>query len=162
MDQFEKTLDSLTSNGIRLIDEKSITLPNDIKAVYYSDHKEHLIIMSGVVQCKKEKNCILSEELGHYHTTSGDILCGSSALNTMKQEETARRWADDHLLSPMAIADAIRDGCMCEDDLVDHFCVTHEYLHSAINRYICRYGIYFEIDEMTMLCFMPLGLLKLF
>ena len=44
-----------------------------------------------------EKKCTLAEELGHYHTTVGDIIDQSSAANR-KQELRARLWSYNKLI----------------------------------------------------------------
>ena len=160
MNPYEKIEDKIHSQGLDLIHTDQ--LPERLKAITYCDDSLNLIAVSNNIPSIHEKTCILAEELGHYQTSYGNLISDSNYTSILKQEEMARRWADDHLLSPKAIADAIKEGCMSEDELVELFCITHEYLHEAIDRYICRYGIYFEIDETTMLCFCPLGLLTIF
>jgi len=161
MTKYEQIIDDYENHNINLYEQPSENFPNDVSALYYEDKDCRFVVYNCDIDDVAEKNCILAEELGHYRTSSGDLLFNELQINVMKQEETARRWADEYLISPHEIADAINKGCMCVEDLVDHFCISHEYLHQAIDRYICRYGIYFEIDVTTMLCFKPLGLLKL-
>ena len=45
----------------------------------------------------RKRACILSEELGHYHTTVGDIICQSST-SERKQEHRARVWAYEKMV----------------------------------------------------------------
>ncbi len=45
----------------------------------------------------KEKACILAEELGHYHTSVGNIL-DQTNFNNRKQERAGRLWAYDRLI----------------------------------------------------------------
>jgi Zn-dependent peptidase ImmA (M78 family) len=159
VNKLENIEDQVHSLGLDLIHTNE--LPNRIKAITYCDDESNLIFINQNIESACEKACILAEELGHYCTSSGELLSGICPLNVVKQEEIARRWADDFLLSPMAIATAIRKGCMCEDDLVEHFGVTHEYLNDAIKRHYCRHGEYFKVDQVTVLIFRPLGLLSM-
>ena len=46
---------------------------------------------------QNEKNCILAEELGHYHTSFGNIL-NQTIISNRKQEHIARLWAYDKLI----------------------------------------------------------------
>ena len=43
---------------------------------------------------QSEKACVLAEELGHYHTTYGNIL-DESDISNRKQELQARAWGYD-------------------------------------------------------------------
>ncbi len=49
------------------------------------------------VRSSAQRSCILAEELGHYHTSSGNILDQSSVTNR-KQELHARAWAYNRLI----------------------------------------------------------------
>ena len=52
-----------------------------------------------------EKSCVLAEELGHYYTTTGDILDQSDDGNR-KQELRARLWAYDKKIGLHGIINA--------------------------------------------------------
>ena len=54
-----------------------------------------------------EKACVLSEELGHYYTSSGDIL-NQHDLNNRKQEYKARLAAYDKMIGLKGIIDACK------------------------------------------------------
>ena len=54
-----------------------------------------------------EKACVLAEELGHYHTTTGCIL-NQQDISNRKQERRARIWAYDRLISLSGIVKAYK------------------------------------------------------
>jgi hypothetical protein len=56
-----------------------------------------------------EKTCVLAEELGHYYTSCGDILDQKITTNR-KQEEKAKRWAVQRLVSLNDFICAFRSG----------------------------------------------------
>lgn len=59
--------------------------------------------------CQRYKKCVLAEELGHYHTTVGDILDLSTASN-QKQEYRARLWTYDKMIGLSGIISAYKTG----------------------------------------------------
>ena len=52
------------------------------------------------IETNTEKTCVLAEELGHYYTTTGDILDQSDTMNR-KQEYRARLWGYNRLIGLM-------------------------------------------------------------
>lgn len=88
-----------------------------------------------------EKGCILAEELGHYYTTSGDILDQSKWLNR-KQERRARLWAYENIIGLKGIARILERGCETLYDAAEYMNVSEEFLYSAICYFKEKYGIY--------------------
>lgn len=107
-----------------------------------------------------DKACTLAEELGHYHTTVGNILDQSSA-SIRKQERRARIWAYNKMIGLNGIIRAYEHGCRSKSDMADYLDVTEEFLQEAINCYTEKYGLYKEIDNY-MILFQPLGVLELY
>lgn len=107
-----------------------------------------------------DKACTLAEELGHYHTTVGNILDQSSA-SSRKQERRARIWAYNKMIGLNGIIRAYEHGCRSKSDMADYLDVTEEFLQEAINCYTEKYGLYKEIDNY-MILFQPLGVLELY
>lgn len=108
-----------------------------------------------------EKACILSEELGHHHITSGNILDQSDTRNR-KQELLARQWAY-HCMIPMDnIVQAHKARISGRYDLAEFLGVTEEFLQAAIDRYTAKYGLFLKVDEQYIIRFDPLGVLELF
>lgn len=93
-----------------------------------------------------EKTCILAEELGHYYTSSGDIL-DQQDISNRKQERRARVWAYDLLIGLSGIVKAYRHGCSNLYEMADYLEVTEEFLRDALERYRQKYGIYTTIDH---------------
>lgn len=93
-----------------------------------------------------EKSCVLAEELGHYHTTTGDIRDQTSTENR-KQEMHARLWGYNHQIGLLGIIKAYTARRTSPEDMSDFLGVTPEYLHEALNRYRSKYSPCVEIDN---------------
>ena len=100
-----------------------------------------------------EKACVLAEELGHHHTSSGNIL-DQTDTNNRKQELRARMWAYNELIGLRGITKAYEHGCSSIFDMAEYLEVTEEYLKEALNAYRNKYGICADIDNYTI-CFIP-------
>ncbi|MGL4573141.1 MAG: ImmA/IrrE family metallo-endopeptidase [Clostridium sp.] len=97
-----------------------------------------------------DKFCILSEELGHYKTTVGDIT-DQSILNNRKQELKARAWGYNNSIGLVGLINSFKHGCRSNNEVADYLGVTEEYLNDAINYYSSKYGIMYKIDNYTIL-----------
>ena len=62
------------------------------------------------IQTQTEKSCVLAEEIGHYRTSTGDILDQSKAENR-KQELHARMWAYNKLIGLTGIIRCYEHRC---------------------------------------------------
>ena len=96
-----------------------------------------------------EKTCVLSEELGHHHTSVGNIIDMTSAGNR-KQERQARLWGYNKLIGLSGIVSAFRAGCQSRHEIADYLDVTEEYLQECIDCYQGKYGIYTEVDNYVI------------
>ena len=97
-----------------------------------------------------EKKCTLAEELGHYHTSSGNILDQSSVANR-KQELHARAWAYNRLIGLYGIINAYRAGCINSYEIAEHLNITEEFLNEALECYREKYGCYTELDGYVIM-----------
>ncbi len=95
---------------------------------------------------EKEKACILAEELGHYYTTTGNILDQSKAENR-KQEYHARLWAYNKQIGLTGIVDAFRSGCRNRHEAAEYLGVTEEFLMDALEAYRKKYGICTTVEN---------------
>ena len=93
-----------------------------------------------------EKKCTLAEELGHYHTTVGDIIDQSSDSNR-KQELRARLWSYNKLIGLHGIISCYKAGCQTAYDMADHLGVTEEFLQEALQCYRSKYGVCVGFDN---------------
>ncbi|MCI8506838.1 MAG: ImmA/IrrE family metallo-endopeptidase [Lachnospiraceae bacterium] len=93
-----------------------------------------------------EKSCILAEELGHYYTTTGNILDQSDTWNR-KQEHRARMYGYNLRIGLMGLVGAYESGCRNRYEIAEHLGVTEEYLEECIHCYREKYGTYATIDN---------------
>lgn len=107
-----------------------------------------------------EKGCVLAEELGHYHTTVGNILDQSSASNR-KQELRARVWAYNKLIGLTGIISSYRHGCSSIHDTAEFLDVTEEFLIEALQYYKSKFGIYTTVDNYVIYFEPTIGVLEL-
>jgi len=108
----------------------------------------------------KEKACILAEELGHYHTSAGDIL-DQSDIRNRKQEKAAREWAYERLVPLEKIIEAHHARVSSRHDFAEFLGVTEPFLQAAIERYREKYGRHTIVGQYVI-CFDPLGVAEMF
>lgn len=124
---------------LKYIDEKDLTLvycdlPQKFKGLYNDD----AIYMDGHLSCAEER-CILAEEIGHYETSSGNIL-DMSNLSNYKQEIKARTWAVDTLISLNLLIAAYESGVRNRFELAEFLGVTEEFLAFALEQMQYKHG----------------------
>lgn len=105
-----------------------------------------------------ERRCILAEEIGHYHTTVGDILDQSDVVNR-KQERQARIWAYKRLVGIVKIINAYKEGASNRFELAEYLNVTEEFIDEALEYYKQKYGLFITIDNYVVY-FEPLGIME--
>lgn len=98
------------------------------------------------IETSAEKACVLAEELGHYHTTVGDITDLSDFQNR-KQERQARLWGYNKLIGLTGIIQAFHAGCHSRHETAEYLGVTEEFLQECIDCYTEKYGEYAKIDN---------------
>lgn len=96
-----------------------------------------------------EKACVLAEELGHYHTTVGDITDLSDPQNR-KQERQARMWGYNKLIGLTGIIKAFQSGCHSRHETAEFLDVTEEFLQECIDCYRDKYGVCTTVDNYTV------------
>lgn len=107
-----------------------------------------------------EKMCVLAEELGHHHTSTGNIL-DQSKISNRKQEYRARLWAYNRAVGLNGLIDAYKNGCKSRYEIAEFLNVTEEFLIEAIQCYKSKYGLYASVDNYTIY-FEPLSVLELY
>ncbi|MOA15892.1 hypothetical protein D3C78_1360750 [compost metagenome] len=122
-------------------------------------YADNIVWINRNLSTSVEKHCILAEELGHYHTSSGNIL-DQADIRNRKQERTARAWAYEKLVPLASIVQAHRQAIRNRHELADHLSVTEDFLDEAIKHYIEKYGIYIKYENLHI-CFEPLGVLEM-
>jgi len=112
-----------------------------IKGIY----ADNIIAINPILSTNAEKACILAEELGHYYTTTGDILNQNNICNR-KQELLARKWGFEKLIPLEKLIGASFDGCKNIFELSENLGVTEEFLKDTLKHYEQKYGLFAEID----------------
>lgn len=98
------------------------------------------------IETNTEKACVLAEELGHHHTSVGNILDVTDIRNR-KQERQARLWGYNKLIGLTGIIRAFRAGCQSRHEMAELLDVTEEYLQECIDCYRDKYGVCTEVDN---------------
>lgn len=107
-----------------------------------------------------EKSCVLAEELGHYYTTSGNIL-DQTDISNRKQEYRARLYGFNLKIGLMGLVRAFEHGCRSASDVAEYLDVTEEYLKEAVDCYRSKYGVYATVDNYAVYFTPALGVLKI-
>lgn len=118
------------------------------------------VALNKKIDTNSEKRCILAEELGHYHTTYGNIVSQSS-VSDRKQELHARAWAYDRMIGIIGIIEAYKHGCHSIYDTAEYLDVTEEFLSEALQYYKRKYGVHTKIDNYAIYFEPSLGVFKL-
>ena len=122
-------------------------------------YKNRIAIHKGI-ETSKEKSCVLAEELGHYYTTSGNILDQSDTMNR-KQELKARFTGYNIKIGLIGIVSAYESGCRNLYETAEYLDVTEEYLQDALECYASKYGEYTCIDNYAIYFIPSLMVLKI-
>ncbi|RGT72254.1 ImmA/IrrE family metallo-endopeptidase [Ruminococcus sp. AF18-22] len=96
-----------------------------------------------------QKTCVLAEELGHHHTSVGNIIDMSDTANR-KQERQARMWAYNRLIGLCGIIKAYKAGCQNRYEIAEYLEVTEECLQECIECYRDKYGVYTAVDNYVI------------
>ena len=124
MNAYERLQEEACEDGIEVVD---YTFESDrIKGLY----------CDGVVAIKKDmdstqKACTLAEEMGHHHTSVGNIIDMESAQNR-KQERQARLWAYNKQIGLIGLVRAFEHGCQNRFEIAEYLEVTEEFLEECI------------------------------
>ena len=89
------------------------------------------------IEAQAEKSCVLAEEIGHYRTSSGNIL-DQNKVESRKQEYRARLYGYN---LKIGLAGLIR---------AEYLDATEEYLKEAMQCYHAKYGVYTVVDNYVI------------
>lgn len=154
MNTYEYLKDEACKNGIDVIDYEFKN--QRIKGLYC----DNSIGINKNIKTSAEKSCILAEELGHHHTSTGNIL-DMNDIQNRKQERQARLWGYNKLIGLTGIIKAFEAGCQSAHDAADFLEVTQEFLLEAVECYRNKYGVCTEIDKYTIYFIPQLAVLKM-
>lgn len=111
--------------------------------------KGNRIAIKKDILTQKEKACVLAEELGHFYTSTGNILDMEDAGNR-KQEAHARLWAYNRQIGLQGIISCYKANCRTLHDMAEHLDVTEEFLNDAIECYRSKYGLCVQLDNYVI------------
>lgn len=146
MNTFEKLLASAEAEDVDVIEYNFDS--DKIKGLYC----DGVVALSKSLRTNREKACILAEELGHYHTSVGDIT-DLKDVRSLKQERQARLWGYNNRIGLTGIIDSYKAGCRNLYEMAEYLEVTENFLQEALTYYKEKYGpckqvgtyiIYFE------------------
>lgn len=147
-------------NLLKIADEENIEVieikfkSERIKGLY----ADNIIAINPILSTDAEKACVLAEELGHYYTSTGNIL-DQNDINNRKQELLARKWSYEKLIPLEKLVAASFDGCKNIFELSEYLGVTEEFLKSTLKHYERKYGLFAELDGYCIY-FNPLTVCK--
>lgn len=153
MNTYEKLQDEACEDGIDVIDY-----------AFQSDRIKGLYC-DGTVAIRKDMNttqkaCTLAEELGHHHTSVGNIIDMNSVQNR-KQERQARLHGYNRLVGLIGLVQAYEAGCTNRYETAEYLEVTEEFLEECIQCYQDKYGEYKIVDNYTIYFIPNLAVFKL-
>lgn len=134
MDLYEKWIQEASDAGLFVID--NISFQSHAKGLIY----DNCIGLSNHPKTRAEKTCVLAEELGHYYTTTGNIL-DQRDIRNRKQEYRARLWGYNRLVGLHSIISAYEHGCQSLYETTDFLEVTELYLKEVLTCYTGKYGV---------------------
>lgn len=138
------------------VDVSEQPMKRKIKGLY----SDNVIWINKRIDTTIEKTCVLAEELGHFHTTTGDILDQSKVLNR-KQERRARIWAAEKIMPLDKFIDAFNKGCSSRYEIAEYFEVTESFLKQSLDFYRQKYGNEVQINDQHILYLAPLAVYKI-
>lgn len=100
-----------------------------------------------------QKACVMAEELGHYYTSSGNIL-DQDDVGNRKQELRARAWAYNKMIGLTGLIRAYKHGCQSRYEVAEYLEVAEEFLDECLEYYRNRYGICTKVDNY-LIYFIP-------
>lgn len=88
-----------------------------------------------------QKADALAEELGHHHTTVGNIVDQEDS-NSRKQERQARFWGYNARIGLRGLIKAYEHGCKNSYEIAEYLQVTEGQLVECIQCYRDKYGVF--------------------
>lgn len=142
---------SLACDTILILSQEALfCYPHHFRLLYSPQHSWgiRLFIHKGL-SSQSEKACVLAEELGHYHTTYGNIL-DESDISNRKQELRARAWGYDKQIGLFGLIKAYEHGCKNQYEISEYLDVTEKYLNECLVYYQSKYGMCKSIDNYVI------------
>lgn len=145
MNNYEALLDEANDTGLKVKELPLRSSDGRIKGNKIGIRKD--------IETSKKKACTLAEELGHHHTSVGNIL-DMDLTGNRKQERQARLWAYNKLIGLSGIIEAFEHGCQSRFEIAEYLEVTEEFLEECLACYRNKYGIGTTLDNYYIM-FIP-------
>lgn len=155
MNEYEKLLDEAYKNNIDVMEYDFDS--ERIKGLYC----DGVIALNRNMDTSAEKSCILAEELGHHHTSFGNII-DMQDIQNIKQERQSRIWAYDSQIGLLGLIRAYKHHCQSRYEVAEYLDVTEEFLCDALEYYKSRYGEFATIDHYIIRFIPTLSIAELF
>lgn len=152
MTKYEELISAANKFGVEI---REIDLGTDKKCGRCLDN----IIYINSRNSDIDKYEILSEELGHFKYTFGNITNLKDVRN-LKQEYIARSFSYKSLVGITKLIEAHK-ARISNHDLADYLGVTEQFLIEALSYYERKYGNWYSIDNY-IIRFNPLGVIEKF
>lgn len=125
---------------------KTEQLPDNGPRALYINVGAKVIVILNPTETQAEMACLLSEELGHFHTAPFKTL-SYETIEDAKAEARARRWAHRRILPPVRLLNALQAGIRERWELADYLGVTEEFLEETFADYRCAGDVDFCFEE---------------
>lgn len=129
---------------------------NSNAAGLYMNNK---IAINKKVSTTSENTCILAEELGHHHSSYGNIIDYNNIEN-IKQERLARKLAYDKLIDLNMIAGLVINDNLNKFEIIEKLNVTEEFFNEAVEYYSQKFGVYKEFENYSIIFYPHLSIFK--
>lgn len=112
------------------------------------------------IETSAEKSCVLAEELGHFYTSSGNII-NQHDISNRKQEYRARLKGYEIKIGLSGIIDCYKHGCQSIHDMAEFLEAPEEYIREVIECYKGKYGLHVQYNEYLIIFDPTLAVIKL-
>lgn len=154
INSYEALLDECSKNNI-------IVVEKNFKSKSKGLWKNNKIGINRKLLTIAEKKSVLSEELGHFHTTYGNIL-DPKDISNRKQEKKARNWAYEKSVGIIDLITCFKKGFRTKNEIAEYLNITEDFLEQSIQHYREKYGVYCEIDHYVVYFEPTLSILEMF
>lgn len=146
LNEYEKLLQKAYDDKARVFENFDLNGDDDqserIDGIYIDGN----IAIDKKVDTTIEKSCVIAEELGHHHTSTGNILDQSDAANR-KQEYRARLAGYNLRVGLIGLIQAYENKCQNEYEVAEYLRITVDYLRAVIECYRKKYGQCVVVDN---------------
>ena len=140
MNKYEELLNEAVDDGISV--DEDFPFIGNTSGLYIDGN----IALSAKLNTSVEKACVLAEELGHHHTSVGNIIDIDDHWNR-KQEQQARIDGYRRLITLVNLIGAFEYGCRNRYEVAEYIGITEECLQGYLDNCKEKYGTLTVIDD---------------